>query len=69
MSELSLSEIRAFMLKNNCKVTNHALVKHFKKYLTDPDTQGLYKISKNCVTKVGTCCFRRDLILFVFEVN
>ncbi|XP_063698266.1 uncharacterized protein LOC134829198 [Culicoides brevitarsis] len=39
MSELSLEEIRAFMLQNNCKVTNHALVKHFKKFLTDPMTQ------------------------------
>lgn len=46
MSELSLSEIRAFMLKNNCKVTNHALVKHFKKFLTNPDTQGSYKRSE-----------------------
>ncbi|XP_055844857.1 ankyrin repeat domain-containing protein SOWAHB-like isoform X2 [Episyrphus balteatus] len=37
--ELSLVEIRKYMLANGCKVTNHALVKHFKKFLTNPDTQ------------------------------
>ncbi|XP_073843499.1 ankyrin repeat domain family member sosondowah isoform X2 [Musca autumnalis] len=37
--ELSLSEIRKYMLENGCKVTNHALVKHFKRFLTHPDTQ------------------------------
>lgn len=37
--ELSLSEIRKYMLDNNCKVTNHALVKHFKRFLTHPQTQ------------------------------
>ncbi|XP_059615093.1 uncharacterized protein LOC132260780 [Phlebotomus argentipes] len=37
--ELSLAEIRNFMLNNGCKVTNHALVKHFKEFLTNPDTQ------------------------------
>ncbi|XP_058980381.1 uncharacterized protein LOC101888881 isoform X1 [Musca domestica] len=37
--ELSLSEIRKYMLDNGCKVTNHALVKHFKRFLTHPDTQ------------------------------
>ncbi|XP_037906296.1 uncharacterized protein LOC119648598 [Hermetia illucens] len=38
-NELSLSEIREYMLQNGCKVTNHALVKHFKRFLTNPDTQ------------------------------
>jgi hypothetical protein len=38
-TELSLLEIRKFMLTNNCKVTNHALVKHFKQFLTNPETQ------------------------------
>jgi len=38
-SELSLAEIREFILNNGCKVTNHALVKHFKKFLTNPNTQ------------------------------
>ncbi|GAB0092181.1 hypothetical protein DMENIID0001_071670 [Sergentomyia squamirostris] len=37
--ELSLAEIRNFMIQNGCKVTNHALVKHFKEFLTNPDTQ------------------------------
>lgn len=40
--ELSLAEIRSFMLKNNCKVTNHALVKHFRAFLTNKETQGKY---------------------------
>uniref|UniRef100_A0A336MNF3 CSON003447 protein n=1 Tax=Culicoides sonorensis TaxID=179676 RepID=A0A336MNF3_CULSO len=39
MTELNLAEIREYMLKNNCKVTNHALVKHFKKFLTNVETQ------------------------------
>uniref|UniRef100_A0A1Q3F668 SOWAHA-C winged helix-turn-helix domain-containing protein n=1 Tax=Culex tarsalis TaxID=7177 RepID=A0A1Q3F668_CULTA len=38
-SELSLAEIRNFMLKNNCRVTNHALVKHFRAFLTNKETQ------------------------------
>nr|XP_029729078.1 uncharacterized protein LOC109415153 [Aedes albopictus] len=37
--ELSLVEIRNFMLRNNCKVTNHALVKHFRAFLTNKETQ------------------------------
>ncbi|XP_031634435.1 uncharacterized protein LOC116347836 [Contarinia nasturtii] len=39
-SELSLAEIRNFMLINGGKVTNHELVKYFKKFLTQPDTKG-----------------------------
>lgn len=42
-SQLSLYEIREFMLKKGGKVTNHELVKHFKKFLTNPDTQSKYK--------------------------
>ncbi|XP_050093871.1 uncharacterized protein LOC126576607 [Anopheles aquasalis] len=37
--ELSLQEIRKFMIYNNYKVTNHALVKHFRGFLTNKDTQ------------------------------
>ncbi|XP_037045054.1 ankyrin repeat domain-containing protein SOWAHC isoform X3 [Bradysia coprophila] len=37
--ELSLSEIRNFMLIKGGKVTNHELVKYFKKFLTNPNTQ------------------------------
>lgn len=35
-SELSLREIHAYFLRNNYKVTNTQLVKHFRKYLTGP---------------------------------
>lgn len=38
--ELSLAEIRDFMLKNGGKVTNHELVKYFKQFLTNPNTKG-----------------------------
>ena len=40
-SELSLDAIRDFMLENGGKVTNHDLVKHFKRFLTDPETRGI----------------------------
>lgn len=33
-SELSLREIHAYFLRNNFKVTNTQLVKHFKRFLT-----------------------------------
>lgn len=46
--ELSLSEIRNFMLSKGGKVTNHELVKYFKKFLTNPNTQGKQKQSKLC---------------------
>lgn len=39
-SELSIAEIRKFMLENGGKVTNHELVKHFKAFLTNPNTKG-----------------------------
>ncbi|EDW41285.1 GM24639 [Drosophila sechellia] len=45
--ELSIAEIRNYMLANECKVTNHALVKHFKKFLTHPQSQ---KIRNECPT-------------------
>lgn len=38
-SELSIAEIRKYMLSNDSKVTNHSLVKHFKHFLTKPETQ------------------------------
>ncbi|XP_017843552.2 ankyrin repeat domain-containing protein SOWAHC isoform X4 [Drosophila busckii] len=34
VKHLSIADIRNYMLQNDGKVTNHALVKHFKKYLT-----------------------------------
>lgn len=33
-SELSLREIHNYFLRNNYKVTNTQLVKHFRKFLT-----------------------------------
>lgn len=45
-SELSLEEIRNFMLKNGGKVTNHDLVKHFKQFLTDPNTKGIFSFNQ-----------------------
>lgn len=41
-NELSLKEIRNFMLEKGGKVTNHELVKHFKLFLTNPVTKGEY---------------------------
>lgn len=38
--ELSMEEIRKFMVLNNYKLTNHTLVKHFRSFLTNKDTQG-----------------------------
>ncbi|XP_041769515.1 ankyrin repeat domain-containing protein SOWAHC isoform X1 [Anopheles merus] len=37
--ELSMEEIRNFMVLNNYKLTNHTLVKHFRSFLTNKDTQ------------------------------
>uniref|UniRef100_A0A182KHG5 SOWAHA-C winged helix-turn-helix domain-containing protein n=1 Tax=Anopheles christyi TaxID=43041 RepID=A0A182KHG5_9DIPT len=37
--ELSMEEIRKFMVLNNYKLTNHTLVKHFRSFLTNKDTQ------------------------------
>ncbi|XP_053664706.1 ankyrin repeat domain-containing protein SOWAHB [Anopheles marshallii] len=37
--ELSMEEIRKFMVQNNYKLTNHMLVKHFRSFLTNKDTQ------------------------------
>jgi hypothetical protein len=39
-SDLSVEAIREFMLENGGKVTNHDLVKHFKRFLTNPETRG-----------------------------
>ncbi|XP_017070946.1 fibrous sheath CABYR-binding protein-like isoform X2 [Drosophila eugracilis] len=53
--ELSISEIRNYMLANDCKVTNHALVKHFKKFLTHPQSQNeARKRFKTYVTLLST---------------
>ncbi|KAH8355789.1 hypothetical protein KR200_007549 [Drosophila serrata] len=53
--ELSVAEIRNYMLANDCKVTNHALVKHFKKFLTHPQSQSeARKRFKTYVTLLST---------------
>jgi hypothetical protein len=41
---LSLEAIRDFMLENGGKVTNHDLVKHFKGFLTNPETRGIVSL-------------------------
>ncbi|KAG8223610.1 hypothetical protein J437_LFUL003478, partial [Ladona fulva] len=38
-TELSLDAVRNFMIEKGGKVTNHELVKHFKKFLTNPDSR------------------------------
>ncbi|PSN36822.1 hypothetical protein C0J52_25015 [Blattella germanica] len=55
-SELSIEAIRVFMLENGGKVTNHELVKHFKGFLTDPETRvearNLFKEYVNTVATI-----------------
>ncbi|XP_055997901.1 ankyrin repeat domain-containing protein SOWAHA-like [Ostrea edulis] len=36
-SGFCLEAVKKFMIDNDCKVTNHELVTHFKSYLNDPD--------------------------------
>lgn len=67
--ELSLEEIRNFMLKNGGKVTNHELVKHFKQFLTNPNTKGIFtfhqlnkynilmKEKRSSSVCFGFCCY------------
>ncbi|XP_076386065.1 ankyrin repeat domain family member sosondowah isoform X3 [Megachile rotundata] len=38
-SELSIEEIRQYLLENGGTARNHDVVKHFKKFLTDPETR------------------------------
>ncbi|XP_023036723.2 ankyrin repeat domain-containing protein SOWAHC isoform X2 [Drosophila willistoni] len=53
--DLSVVEIRNYMLRNDGKVTNHALVKHFKKFLTNSHTQNeARKRFKTYVTLLST---------------
>lgn len=39
-SDISIEEIRDYLIRNGGKVSNRELVKHFKKYLTDPNSKG-----------------------------
>lgn len=59
--ELSLSSIRDFMLKNGGKVTNHDLVKHFKKFLTNPTTQG----KNNCLITSENIFINKCYVLII----
>ncbi|XP_062541541.1 uncharacterized protein LOC134209561 [Armigeres subalbatus] len=65
--ELSLAEIRSFMLRNNCKVTNHALVKHFRAFLTNKETQDearkLFKSYVNTLASIKNEGSEKFLIL------
>lgn len=58
-TELSFEEILKFMLAHNGKVTNHALVKHFKVFLMNSDKKGksinnlLFLLDKKNIMKVS----------------
>ncbi|KAH8405407.1 hypothetical protein KR222_011374 [Zaprionus bogoriensis] len=53
--QLSIVDIRNYMLQNDGRVTNHALVKHFKKYLTNtPNEAESRKRFKIYVTLLST---------------
>uniref|UniRef100_A0A0A1WSM5 Ankyrin repeat domain-containing protein SOWAHC n=1 Tax=Zeugodacus cucurbitae TaxID=28588 RepID=A0A0A1WSM5_ZEUCU len=66
-SELSIAEIRNYMLSNDSKVTNHALVKHFKHFLTKPETQNearkLFKVYVNILSTIRNENNQKYLIL------
>lgn len=47
-SELSLEEILKFFVEKGGIVANRDVVRHFKKYLTDPLTQGTFFIRVYC---------------------
>lgn len=54
-SELSLEEIRKYLLENGGSVRNHDLVKYFKKFLTDPETRGRLNINVTGVIMCKLC--------------
>lgn len=54
--DLSIAEIRKFMIANGGKVTNHELVKHFKHFLTNPNTKGECSMFIwCCVVGISSC--------------
>ncbi|XP_053954873.1 ankyrin repeat domain-containing protein SOWAHB isoform X1 [Anastrepha ludens] len=71
--ELSIVEIRKYMLSNDFKVTNHALVKHFKHFLTKPDTQNearkLFKVYVNILATIKNENNQKYLILRKKYIN
>ncbi|XP_001985049.2 uncharacterized protein LOC6557086 isoform X2 [Drosophila grimshawi] len=53
--QLSIADIRNYMVQNDGKVTNHALVKHFKKFLTHTQNEAeARKRFKTYVTLLST---------------
>ncbi|XP_063235251.1 ankyrin repeat domain-containing protein SOWAHB [Bacillus rossius redtenbacheri] len=60
-SELSQEAILNFMLAHGGRVTNHDLVKHFKKILTDPETRDAARNSfKEYVNTIATIRNEQD---------
>ena len=41
-SEFTLDSVRDFIVERGGRVTNHQLVKHFKYFLTEPHTKGIF---------------------------
>ncbi|XP_014097459.3 uncharacterized protein [Bactrocera oleae] len=72
-TELSIDEIRNYMLSNDSKVTNHALVKHFKHFLTKPETQNearkLFKVYVNILSTIRNENNQKYLILRKKYIN
>ncbi|XP_067646214.1 ankyrin repeat domain-containing protein SOWAHB isoform X2 [Eurosta solidaginis] len=72
-AELSIAEIRNYMINNDSKVTNHALVKHFKHFLTKPDTQNearkLFKVYVNVLATIKNENNQKYLILRKKYIN
>lgn len=58
-TELSIDEIRNFIVARGGKVTNHDLVKHFKPFLTNAETRGTYLLFlvhfTRLINKCPTC--------------
>lgn len=61
-SQLSLEEIHNYLLENGGTARNHDLVKHFRRFLTDPETRGKLTFLRDA--RVYDClATRRDLAL------
>lgn len=66
--ELSLEEIRNYLLENGGTARNHDLVKHFKRFLTDPETRGGLNFRPDTHIR-GCLVARRRLTLRFCDVN
>lgn len=62
-SELSLEEIRKYLINNNGSARNHDLVKYFKTFLTDPLTRGEFIFNDSIYFK---CCL--SVLFFIYRV-